>query len=395
MNYKATDYFSHNLEFKLDKTPAKVSDRTNWKFIAPGILFGALLFLIGIYEMLNGFKGGHESFDKINMAASDLANYKPWLSPIFFDCVFIFLGLGMITASIISLIRYRKYVYDGKNFTIGFRSFLNGKTILKENLKNYLGVRFRIEFFQFGFISANKYIIELYNKDAKKSVPLYISTSAADIRKYWEYYAKKLKMPALINTEEGLISRDVRNLNKSVRDLAILGYIIDEYDSYEPLPPTIAFARKRDKIVLKTKKIVWDAYNILASAIMLIMSLVLVILLANINALHESASVITSYILTAIVAVIFIISVFIMFRKEKLVLKKHKIVNTHKYMLFSTKHNEIMKDAIESVEITENPVTGRYFVSIIADDRTITFGSKLPTEDLRWVKKFLIHEIIK
>lgn len=395
MNYKATDYFSHNLEFKLDKLPAKVSDRTNWKVIAPGILFGALLFLIGIYEMFNGFRGGHESFDQINKAAADLVNYKPFLSPVFFDSVFMFLGLGMITASIISLVRYRKYIFDGKNFTIGFRTILGGKTILKENLKSYLGVRFRIEFFQIGFINRNKYIIELYSKDTNKSVPLYISTSPLDIRKHWEYYAQKLKMPALINTEEGLISRDVRNLNKSVRELAVLGYIIDEYDSYEPLPATIAYARKRDKIVLKTKKIVWDAYNVLAAVMMFMMGLVLIILLASIGSLQETSSIVTSYISAAAVAAIFIVSIFIMFRKEKLVIKKQKIVNTHKYMLFSTKHNEIMKDDIETIEVTENPVTGRFFVSIISDERTITFGSKLPIEDLSWVKKFLIHEVIK
>ena len=47
------------------------------------------------------------------------------------------------------------------------------------------------------------------------------------------------------------------------------------------------------------------------------------------------------------------------------------------------------------VDVTENPVTGRYFVSLISDDKTITFGRKLPKEDLRWVKKFLIHMIIR
>ena len=81
--------------------------------------------------------------------------------------------------------------------------------------------------------------------------------------------------------------------------------------------------------------------------------------------------------------------------QEKLVIKKHKIVNTHKYMLFSTKHNEIMKKDIEAIEVTENPATGRYFVSIISGDNTITFGSKMSIKDLQWIKKFLIHEIVK
>ena len=90
-----------------------------------------------------------------------------------------------------------------------------------------------------------------------------------------------------------------------------------------------------------------------------------------------------------------IAAIFILFRKEKIVIKRYKIVNTHKYMLFSTKHDELPKEAIEAIEITENPATGRYFVAIIAEDKTITFGAKLPIADLRWIKKFLIHEIIK
>ena len=76
-------------------------------------------------------------------------------------------------------------------------------------------------------------------------------------------------------------------------------------------------------------------------------------------------------------------------------IKKDKIVNTHKYMLFSTKHDEIPKTAIEAIDITENPASGRYFVSVISDEKSITFGAKLPIKDLRWVKKFLIHEVIK
>ena len=103
----------------------------------------------------------------------------------------------------------------------------------------------------------------------------------------------------------------------------------------------------------------------------------------------------TLYTMSFIGIAAIIVVVQILFRKEKLVIKKHKIVNTHKYMLFSTKHNEIMKKDIEAIEVTENPATGRYFVSIISGDNTITFGSKMNIKDLQWIKKFLIHEIVK
>ena len=85
----------------------------------------------------------------------------------------------------------------------------------------------------------------------------------------------------------------------------------------------------------------------------------------------------------------------ILFRKEKLVIKQNKIVNTHKYFFFSTKHNEIFKKDIETIEVTENPATGRYFVAIISESNTIAFGVKMNIKTLEWIKKFLIHEIVK
>jgi hypothetical protein len=394
MNYNMPDYFSHKLELKLDKLPAKTSDRTNWRFILPGLIFGALLFFLGTYEFFNGFRQPKSSFDDL-IGMPDALQYQPLINPTFFDIVFILIGLGMIAASITSYIRYKKIIFDGKTVTIGFRPVLGEKVIIRENFKNYQGVRFRIEFFQFGFINKNKYIIELYHKDPNRIIPLYISTSEKDIRKIWEHYARTLNLPALVNTDEGLIARDVKNLDKSLKEMAELGYVIDNYDSYEALPDTIAYVRRKDKIVIKARKIVWDAYNIIAWIAILAIGGLVIAAGANFETLQKSFSPSAFFITTGICAFIIITAVFILFRKEKLIIKKDKIVNTHKYMLFSTKHDEIPKTAIEAIDITENPASGRYFVSVISDEKSITFGAKLPIKDLRWVKKFLIHEVIK
>ena len=255
-------------------------------------------------------------------------------------------------------------------------------------------MRFRIAFYQSGLINSNKYIIELYHKDPSKVVPLYISTSPENVRKKWKEFARFFKMPALVNTDTGLQSIDLKNLDKSIKEMAKLGYVIDDYDSYEDLPDGIRYVRKKDKIVLKARKIIWDAYNILAWGMIGTIVLCLIVAATNFETFRNNFAS-TFYGLTAIAAAIIVVAVFILFRKEKLVLKKDKIVNTHKYMLFSTKHNEIMKDDIEAIEVTENPATGRFFVSIISDATTIAFGAKLPIASLRWIKRFLIHEVIK
>ena len=64
-------------------------------------------------------------------------------------------------------------------------------------------------------------------------------------------------------------------------------------------------------------------------------------------------------------------------------------------MLFSRKKDELRKDKIEAIDVTFNPATERYFVAIASDEKTLVFGKKLPIDDLRWVKKFLINEVIK
>lgn len=392
MSYCVPNHLSHKLEFRLNRLPTKMSDRTRWQFMLPGLVFGALLFALGLFELLSGFEYTNANVAEI-VPQSDVSQYKPLLSPDIFDIVFMLIGLGMMTAAVFSYIRYRKFIFDGKTMIIGDRPVIGKKRIVQESIKNYLGVRFRIELFQTGFINGNRYIIELYHKNPERIVPLYISTSPKDVRRLWKEYARYFELPALINTDEGLTARDIKNLDKSVKEMAKLGYVTDDYDSYADLPESLKYVRRKDKIVIKRQN-VWDIYNIMGWAGIAVVGVVLAIATSQIKSGLEANSY-TFYFLYSAAILLLAAALLLMFRKEKLVLKKNKIVHTHKYMTYSTKHNEIFKDDIESIDVTQNPASGRYFVSIISEDRTITFGAKLPIEDLRWIKSFLIHEVIK
>lgn len=392
MSYNAPNHFSHKLEFNLNRLPAKISDRTRWQFMLPGLIFGLLLFVLGLYEILSGFKYTNANVAEV-APAGDLPLYQPLLGPVTFDIVFMILGLGMMTAAFFSYIRYRKFIFDGKTMIIGDRPVFGKKRIVQESIKNYLGVRFRIELFQTGFINCNRYIIELYHKNPERIVPLYISTSPHNVRRLWKEYARYFELPALINTDEGLSARDIKNLDKSVKEMARLGYVTDDYDSYARLPSSLQYVRKKDKIVIKRQNI-WDIYNIIGWIGVAFVAGILALATMQIKD-GIAANSYSFYLLYALNVLLLAAALLLLFRKEKLVLKKNKIVHTHKYMTYSTKHNEIFKDDIEAIDVTQNPATGRCFVSIISDERTITFGAKLPIEDLRWIKSFLIHEVIK
>lgn len=391
MSKNLPTHFSNNLEINYNKNTAYLTDRIKFKAVMPGIVFGLLLAVLGFYEWFNSFGNGGKELIPVN---DGVALYKPLVAVWFFDLCFLILGLSLFITSLLLYIRYNKYIIRNNSVIIIKRPVFREKIILQEDLDKYTGVRFRIEFMESGFLTQNRYIVELYNNNPEKTIPLYITKSAKKVRLKWKEYAKKFKLPAMINTDEGLKKIELKNLNKSLANQVKLGFVEDKYDPYENLPSTVTFVRKQDKMVLKVRKIVWDVYNFIAWFTLFIISVASIFVWVNLDAFTGTLSS-TLYILSFIALAIVIISIQILFRKEKLVIKKHKIVNTHKYMLFSTKHNEMMKKDIESIEVTENPLTGRYYVSIISDSNTITFGAKMNIQDLQWIKKFLIHEIIR
>ncbi len=381
MSYNTPNHFSHDFALSLEKLPTKQADRLSGKILFFGILAGLFLVVLGLYELLNG--ADPQSLEEVQ----DVIN--PWFSMAFFDSVIMLLGVGIITSLTVSYMRYKKVFFDGKKVTMVYRSLFGKKHTVKESLKHYDGVRFRIEFFQFGFLNKNKYIIELYHKDPDKVAPLYITTNGKNIRNIWEYYAKQLNLPTLILTDEGMIQRDVKDLDKSLKQLYDEGLIDNTFDFNAPLPASIAWVRKKDKSIIKNRKIIWDGYNILAWCLVAVSVVALVICAPHI--FQNIAHMLWACVLIFVIGTI----AFRSFTKDKIAIKPKKIVIVHKTFFLSRKNNEIYKDEIKAIEVAFNPLTERYFVSIISPEKTLIFGKKLPIEDLRWVKKFLVNDIVK
>lgn len=381
MKHNIPNHFSYDFKLNLDKFPAKKSDRIALKLLIPGLLSALLLITIGIYELI---KGQNPYDDKL--VAEVIA---PWFSLAFFDLVMILLGGWIIFALFSNYLRYKKVFCDGKKITMIYRNPQGRKTTIKEAIKKYQGVRFRVEFFQYGFITKNKYIIELFHDDFDKVAPLYISTSSKDIRNLWEYYARKLKLPQIIMTDEGFVKRDVKDIGKSLQQLDAENNIKYNFDFNAPLPSSISWVRKRDKSVIKNRKIRWDGYNILLLALCAIILTVFAVAYKTIILSPFKIGI----TLISCLMILYIVAKSL--TKDKLVIKPRKIVIVHKTFFLSRKKDELMKDDIESIDVTLNPVSSRYFITIVGKDKTLIFGKKLPVDDLRWIKGFLMHDILK
>lgn len=385
MSLNVAQHYSHSFELKLDKLPTKKSDRIALKILLPGIVLGFIAVFIGIADM---FTRGNRSFGSA-MPVDVTKEIHSFINPLCFDIVMIFLGVWIIVSLFMSYVRYKKVFYDGKSIVIVQRPAIGKKKSFKEELKKYDGVCLRIEFFQFGFMRKRRYIIELSNKNINKVAPLYISTNSKNLRHIWKRYAKELGLPALFLTDEGMVARGVQDLDKSIIELIKKKKIKNDFDKKQSMPAAIAYTRKKDKTVIKSRRIRWDAFNVVYWVFMLFF-VIFAVLVIGINGTVERAGAVM------VIALAFLaLYVFCYAKKEKVVVKPHKIVIVQKFMLFSRKKDEIAKENIEAIEVGFNPINNRHYLVISSENREVIFGEKMSSEELKWVKGFLINEIVK
>lgn len=378
MKEEFPNHFSHQFELDINKLPAKSLDRISLKILLPGILLGFLLAALGYYDWVNG---------------TEISPDESVLNIKLFDGVLMFIGICIILGLASAYFHYRKIYFDGKYVSVVHRAANNKTSAYKEPLKKYSGVRYRIEFFKFGFMNRNKYIVELYHQNPQKIIPLYISTNDKQVRKKWEYFARQLNLPAIVDTDEGTVIREINDFGKSIKEMAQKWQLKEKFNPHSKVPSSLIVKRKDRKIIIKIRNRLWDAYSLLAWGF-----LILGAALAGVEFMlarrweYPEAGINWAYA----VGIILVAGALIMLlAKEKLVLKKYKIVNVHKFLSYSRKKDEIDKNKIEAIDVALNPATGRHYIAIIAADKTIVFGKKLPIEDLRWLKNFLLYELSK
>ena len=149
MSFNAPNHFGYNFELKLNKIPTKCSDRIALSLLFPGLVVALFFIALGLYEIFYG------STPQENVSQL----IEPWFNLTFFSIMLILLGLWTLGLLLFNYFTYKKVFFDGKKITMIYRHAFGAKTTVKESLKKYKGVRFRVEFFQFGFLNKSKYIV--------------------------------------------------------------------------------------------------------------------------------------------------------------------------------------------------------------------------------------------
>ncbi len=374
------DHFSSHFVFDMRKHPATAIDRSSLFFVFCGWLCGILLLCLGLFELFS-------------FLTAEQDTEQSFLLVEIFAFIIVLIALGLIIGATFSFIRSKKFIFDGDTFTIIYQPAIGIRHTLKEQLKNYTGVRLRVLFVQSGLFNKSRYIIDLYHKDNNKIIPLYISTKNNNIRNIWESYARQFELPALSIGDRGLVRREYTDLDKSLKELSREGKLPYIASGKLPAPESLDIANTIRETIVTPKGIFWDVFSSLSlfiavAAVFLLTAgaVYLTIIGADISRLYWT---IGGGLL--LVAAYFFLRLFVSYRlilapKEVIVVKTLFGANIGKVSLNN--------DCIENVELSYNPTIDRYSLSVISDDKVITFGSRLPVGDLLWLKDFVIRKLI-
>ncbi len=385
-------HFSNKFNLKIDKLPSHAVDRYSVFSATIFVLLSFVLMAFGLCEYINGVR---LSASEVAQFTENQSNYIPHISPNLFDFVLFMMGFCLLISMIFAIIRYKKIDFDGDFIRIIIRPALGSKIRITEPIYLYEGISFRTEFLQYGLINRTKYIIELVHKDKNKIVPLYISTSNKNIRNICESYAKKLHLPVLIYTNNGIIKKSYKDLDLSIKELALKEKIPYSKSIDSQKPNSISVEKENENTIIKIHNIFFDAYNIICSIFLILFSIGLFYAIRQ----HELLSIYFSK--TALLSVYFIgfmivfFSLILVCKKDKLIITDKECILFHNYSFYSVFVNKISKDKIEEVEIVYNPASGRSYIAVISDENTLILGKKLPMNDSCWLKQFIICELIK
>ena len=387
------DHYSYKFKLKLNKLPAKAVDRFSRWILLLAAVCGALLLVLGLYHLLNlSFEGATDIEKTLPQTHIKIHTL---VSPTIFAAILVALGSGIMIYSFINSLRYKIIFFDGNTFTVKNQPLFGPSYSFSEPLYNYSGVRLRVKFYQFGIFNKNKFIIELYHKDESKNIPLYINTNKHRIRKLWKYYAQELHMPALTISEKGMVSRNFKELDKPYQEV-VSGWHLQKDFSYRfEKPDYITFkSKKSGEKMIKVKKLFFDAYSFLSIFTIIVLGSLLVYALCNHQIIVQHLPYNLALIVYAFILSIIVYSALSLVTRDIIVISKDKLFIFRKIGFVRIRDGVIDFKSIKGLDINFTPTSERYFLAIVADNHTTTFGNKLPVDGLRWIRATLINEII-
>lgn len=387
------EHFSHSFALNLKKLPVKATDRNSRLLLTAGVLLGAMLCLLSLfYFMPDSVTGTADIESSMPKSATRIDTF---ISPEIFNLIIFLTGLGLILWCFVKFLGYKKIFFDGSSFTVKSHPLGSGKEVFTENLYNYLGVRLRVKFYQFGIFTLNKYIVELYHRDPDKIIPLYISLRKKNIRKIWQNYAKTLRMPGITMSEKGMVSHNAKDMDLPYAEVISKWHLPKNFAYHMEKPHYMIFkSRKTGEKMIKISKLFLDAYSFLSIFAVGVLSALLVFAGLNHDILLMNLPLVAVWSFYALLALIILYALLRLIAKDIIFIAREKVYLFRKIGFVRWREAVIPVADIKGIDINYTPLYDRYFIALSTAGGTYRIGYKLPVGGLRWLRAVLINEIV-
>lgn len=387
------EHFSHSFALNLKKLPVKATDRNSRLILTAGVLLGAMLCLLSLFYFMPDSVTGTADIE--NSMPKSTTRIDTFISPEIFNLIIFLTGLGLILWCFVKFLGYKKIFFDGSSFTVKSHPLGSGKEVFTENLYNYLGVRLRVKFYQFGIFTLNKYIVELYHRDPDKIIPLYISLRKKNIRKIWKSYAKTLRMPGITMSEKGMVSHNAKDMDLPYAEVISKWHLPKNFAYHMEKPHYMIFkSRKTGEKMIKISKLFLDAYSFLSIFAVGVLSALLVFAALNHDILRINLPLAAVWSFYALLALIILYALLKLMTKDIVFIAREKVYLFRKIGFVRWREAVIPVADIKGIDINYTPLYDRYFIALSTAGGTYRIGYKLPVGGLRWLRAVLINEIV-
>ena len=167
------------------------------------------------------------------------------------------------------------------------------------------------------------------------------------------------------------------------------------YQDVQIEPESVKCKVKNNKTIVKEKHLFLDAYSILACLGTIFVSGIAAVMLYFHQTVLPFLGVWWFSGILAFCTAVILFSIVSIFSKDVLIVTKRDIILGHNIMFLRMDAEFLPKNQIEAVDVGHNPTTDRYYLSVISHNGSMIFGKNMPVEDLRWVRGYIIREIVK
>ena len=393
MKQKFREHYSQSFNLDLNTLPTRATDRASQFVLFFSFLFGFLFFILGCTLLNMTTLTGSTDLDQY--LSKSAIKVHSLISTDTFGLITFVLGACIVLVSCFHDIRFKQISFDGQTITVKDFPLFGKPHSFSAPISEFSGVRLRLKFFQYGIFSRNKYIVELYHTDPTKIVPLYITTRPKSIRSIWKNYALKLNLPPIHISERGMVSHNANDMDRSFVDVVKKWNLPKNFLLGKKHSQHFVCKQKQDRKMIKVRHAIIDLYATLNITAIVLLSAVLgyafyshsiLVMFVPLNALLLFYVLLLTLIVYAYLTLVM---------RDIVLIHNHKIIVFRKILSFSFQDSIIDFHDLKGLDLFFTPTTGRYALSMITDKKNIIVFNKLSVEDLRWIRGFLICEILE